>query len=159
MYTLRTSNCEINMVANKHCAWGTCKNDSRYPELWTRNKKGDPVFFLRFPATKRSPKKRNRWIRSCHRGKHGGGDKGHRFWMACRWSLNYAWWLNSCFLARTKSSVLCCLDCRKWYIICCLYRELSSNIHVCVLFSLNSPRTNHFQTSLPVFYFRCWNYR
>ena len=48
MKTLRTSNCEINMVANEHCALGTCKNDSRYPELWTRNKKGNSVFFYAF---------------------------------------------------------------------------------------------------------------
>ena len=56
------------MVANKHCAWGTCKNDSRYPQFWTKNEKKDPIFFLRFPAPKRSPKKRERWIKSCHRG-------------------------------------------------------------------------------------------
>ena len=59
---------KTNMVASKHCAWGTCKNDSRYPQLWTKNKKGDPISFFRFPAPKRSPEKRNRWIKSCHRG-------------------------------------------------------------------------------------------
>ena len=45
-----------------------CQNDSRYPQFWTKNEKKDPIFFLRFPAPKRSPKKRERWIKSCHRG-------------------------------------------------------------------------------------------
>ena len=31
-------------------------------------KKGDPISFFRFPAPKRSPEKRKRWIKSCHRG-------------------------------------------------------------------------------------------
>ena len=56
------------MVSTKRCAWGTCRNDSRYPHLVVKNKKGDPVYFHRFPAPKRSPKKRLRWITACHRG-------------------------------------------------------------------------------------------
>ena len=56
------------MVSTKRCAWGTCRNDSRYPHLVVKNEKGDPVYFHRFPAPKRSPKKRLRWITACHRG-------------------------------------------------------------------------------------------
>ena len=56
------------MVVTKRCAWGTCKNDSRYPHLMVKNKNGDPVHFYRFPAPKMSPARRLRWIRSCHRG-------------------------------------------------------------------------------------------
>ena len=56
------------MVATKRCAWGTCKNDSRYPHLMVKNKNGDPVRFYRFPALKRSPARRLRSYKSCHRG-------------------------------------------------------------------------------------------
>ena len=53
------------MVATKRCAWGTCRNDSRFPHLLTKNPKGDEVRFYRFPAPKRwkeSAEKRKRWI-------------------------------------------------------------------------------------------------
>ena len=59
------------MVATKRCAWGTCRNDSRYPHLMTKNDKGDEVRFYHFPAPKRwkeSAEKRKRWIVACHRG-------------------------------------------------------------------------------------------
>ena len=59
------------MVATKHCAWGTCKNDSRYPHLLNKNRNGDPVRFIRFPPAKRwksLAEKRQRWIVACHRG-------------------------------------------------------------------------------------------
>ena len=62
---------QSNMVATKRCAWGTCRNDSRYPHLLTKNPKGDEVRFYRFPAPKRwkeSAEKRKRWIVACHRG-------------------------------------------------------------------------------------------
>ena len=36
------------MVATKRCAWGTCRNDSRYPHRITKNEKGDEVRFYRF---------------------------------------------------------------------------------------------------------------
>jgi hypothetical protein len=39
---------KINMVANKHYAWGTCKNDSRYPQFWTKNEKNDSIFSYAF---------------------------------------------------------------------------------------------------------------
>ena len=62
---------KFNMVATKHCAWGTCRNDSRYPHLMQKNDKGDEVRFYRFPAGKRwkqSAERRKRWIVACHRG-------------------------------------------------------------------------------------------
>ena len=57
---------KTNMVANKHFAWGTW--GTRYPHLWAKNKKVDPISFFRFPVPKRSPEKRKRWIKSCHQG-------------------------------------------------------------------------------------------
>jgi hypothetical protein len=33
-----------------------------------KNNNGDPVYFYRFPAPKRSPAKRMRWYTACHRG-------------------------------------------------------------------------------------------
>ena len=62
---------QLNMVATKRCAWGTCRNDSRYPHLLTKNEKGDEARFYRFPAPKRwkaSAEKRKRCIVACHRG-------------------------------------------------------------------------------------------
>lgn len=56
------------MVTTKRCAYGTCKNDSRYPERWKRNDRGDPVEFYHFPGEKRQKDKRQRWITACHRG-------------------------------------------------------------------------------------------
>lgn len=56
------------MVTRKRCAYGTCKNDSRYPASWVRNPKGDPVEFFHFPGAKRQKERRERWIKACHRG-------------------------------------------------------------------------------------------
>ena len=56
------------MVAIKRCSWGTCKNDSRYPERMTKNSNGDPISFYHFPGPKRSAEKRKRWIDACRRG-------------------------------------------------------------------------------------------
>ena len=55
----------------KQCAWGTCRNDSRFPHLQNKNKNGDPLKFFRFPAPKRwkeAAERRKRWIVACHRG-------------------------------------------------------------------------------------------
>ena len=65
---MRTFELCFNMVATKRCAWGLCKNDSRYPHLMVKNKNGDPVHFVRFPAPKRFADKRRQWIVACHRG-------------------------------------------------------------------------------------------
>ena len=56
------------MVTTKRCAYGTCKNDSRYPESWKRNPNGDPVKFFHFPGAVRQNERRQKWIRACHRG-------------------------------------------------------------------------------------------
>jgi hypothetical protein len=37
----------------KRCALGTCRNDSRFQHLQTKNKTGDTVTFYRFPAPQR----------------------------------------------------------------------------------------------------------
>ena len=56
------------MVATKRCAWGTCKNDTRYPERMQKNKCDDPVSFYHSPGPKRTEEKRKRWIEACQRG-------------------------------------------------------------------------------------------
>jgi hypothetical protein len=56
------------MVATKRCAWGTCKNDSRYPGRMIKNSNGDPIAFIHFPGAKRNGEKRERWIDACRRG-------------------------------------------------------------------------------------------
>ena len=38
------------MVTTKRCAYGTCRNDSRYPQSWKRNSNDDPVKFFHFPG-------------------------------------------------------------------------------------------------------------
>jgi hypothetical protein len=56
------------MVVTKRCAWGTCKNDTRYPDRMQKNQQNDPVEFFHFPGPKRNPEKRMRWIEACRRG-------------------------------------------------------------------------------------------
>ena len=56
------------MVTTKRYAYGTCRNDSRYPQSWKRNSNGDPVKFFHFPGAVRQNKRRQRWITACHRG-------------------------------------------------------------------------------------------
>ena len=50
------------MVTTKRCAFGTCKNDSWYPESWKRNPNGDPVKFFHFPGAVRQNARRQKWI-------------------------------------------------------------------------------------------------
>ena len=38
------------MVTTKRCAYGTCRNDSRYPQSWKRNSNDDPVKCFHFPG-------------------------------------------------------------------------------------------------------------
>ena len=57
--------CFDRMVTTKRCAFGTCKKDSRYPELWKRNPNGDPV---KFAGGVRQNARRQKWIQACHRG-------------------------------------------------------------------------------------------
>lgn len=56
------------MVTTKRCAYGTCKNDSRYPQRWERNSRGDSIQFYHFPGEKRQKERRQQWIVACHRG-------------------------------------------------------------------------------------------
>ena len=56
------------MVTTKRCAYGTCRNDSRYPQSWKRNSNGAPVKFFHFPGAVRQNNRRQRWITACHRG-------------------------------------------------------------------------------------------
>ena len=59
--------CSISSVLTETCAFGTCKNDSRYPESWKRNPNGDPVKFFHFPGAVRQSARRQKWIQACHR--------------------------------------------------------------------------------------------
>ena len=38
------------MVATKRCAWGTCKNDTRYPERMQKNKRDDKQEYPTVPT-------------------------------------------------------------------------------------------------------------
>ncbi|XP_045161347.2 uncharacterized protein LOC123526320 [Mercenaria mercenaria] len=49
--------------ATKHCAYGTCNSDSRYPE---RAEMRD-VFFIRFPKPGKDFEKCQRWVKACCR--------------------------------------------------------------------------------------------
>ena len=50
------------MVGTKHCCWGECKTDSRYPEKWPESLKelensGQPESIHTFPKTVERPRK------------------------------------------------------------------------------------------------------
>ena len=50
----------------KHCAWGTCNSDSRYPERLI-NSNGISVKFYHFPSFKHEKTRREAWTRACCR--------------------------------------------------------------------------------------------
>ena len=50
----------------KHCEWGTCNSDSRYPERLI-NSDGICVKFYHFPSFKNEKMRREAWIRACCR--------------------------------------------------------------------------------------------
>ena len=59
------------MVSTKHCCWGECKTDSRYPERWPKSLKdlqesGKKVF-IPFPKPSQDIVKCRRWIAACSR--------------------------------------------------------------------------------------------
>ncbi|XP_031560469.1 uncharacterized protein LOC116296569, partial [Actinia tenebrosa] len=61
------------MVATKHCCWGECKTDSRYPDLLhpalkKRLQEGKPIF-LPFPKKSQGLERCTRWVNACGRGK------------------------------------------------------------------------------------------
>ena len=53
------------MVTTKRCAFGTCKNDSRYPESWKRNPNGDPMKYFHFPGAVRQNERRQKSPHIC----------------------------------------------------------------------------------------------
>ena len=55
-------------VLTETCAFGTCKNDSRYYESWKRNPNGDPMKVFHFPGAVRQSARRRKRIQACHRG-------------------------------------------------------------------------------------------
>ena len=59
------------MVGTRHCCWGECKTDSRYPEKWPESlkeleKSGQKVF-IRFLKPVKDPAKCKRWLVACSR--------------------------------------------------------------------------------------------
>lgn len=59
------------MVSTKHCCWGECKTDSRYPDKWTKSLKelqasGKKVF-IPFPKPSQDIAKCKRWLVACSR--------------------------------------------------------------------------------------------
>lgn len=59
------------MVSTKHCCWGECKTDSRYPDKWPKSLKemeqsGKKVF-IPFPKPSQDIMKCKRWMLACSR--------------------------------------------------------------------------------------------
>ena len=59
------------MVSTKHCCWGECKTDSRYPDKWPNSLKelqqsGKKVF-IPFPKPSQDIEKCKRWLVACSR--------------------------------------------------------------------------------------------
>ena len=59
------------MVGTRHCCWGECKTDSRYPEKWPESlkeleKSGQKVF-IPFPKPTKDLAKCKRWLVACSR--------------------------------------------------------------------------------------------
>ena len=57
------------MVGTRHCCWGECKTDSRYPEKWLESlkeveKSGQKVF-IPFPKPATDLVKCKRWLVAC----------------------------------------------------------------------------------------------
>ena len=59
------------MVSTKHCCWGECKTDSRYPDKWPKSlkemEKSGKKVFIPFPKPSQGIEKCKRWIVSCSR--------------------------------------------------------------------------------------------
>ena len=59
------------MVSTRHCCWGECKTDSRYPDKWPNSLKelqqsGKKVF-IPFPKPSQDIEKCKRWLVACSR--------------------------------------------------------------------------------------------
>ena len=59
------------MVTTKHCCWGECKTDSRYPEKWPKSLKeleaSGKKAFIPFQEQSQDIAKCNRWLVACSR--------------------------------------------------------------------------------------------
>ncbi|KAK6175898.1 hypothetical protein SNE40_014274 [Patella caerulea] len=60
---------KIYKGATKHCCYGTCNSDSRYPDRPSMQ----DVFFIRLPHSKKDPEKCSRWVKACSRKKFDEG--------------------------------------------------------------------------------------
>ena len=49
----------------KHCCWGLCKSDSRYPNKYPES----GIIWIPFPKPKTFPEKARRWVILCGREK------------------------------------------------------------------------------------------
>ena len=72
----------LQMVATKHCCWGECKSDSRFPHLLhpalkKRLQEGKPIF-LPFPKKSQGLERCLRWVNACGRGKDFTVDKSNK---------------------------------------------------------------------------------
>ena len=63
--------CNIEMVSTKHCCWGKCRSDSRYPEklakLLQEMIAAGLKAFIPFPKPSQGLEKCQRWILACSR--------------------------------------------------------------------------------------------
>jgi len=59
------------MVSTKHCCWGKCKSDSRYPDKLPKSlkelKESGKKFFILFPKPSQDIEKCKRWLVACSR--------------------------------------------------------------------------------------------
>ena len=59
------------MVSTKHCCWGKCKSDSRYPDKLPKSlkelKESGKKFFIPFPKPSQDIEKCKRWLVACSR--------------------------------------------------------------------------------------------
>ena len=77
----------LQMVATKHCCWGECKSDSRFPHLLhpalkKRLQEGKPIF-LPFPKKSQGLERCLRWVNACGRGKDFTVDKVTKYTYIC----------------------------------------------------------------------------
>ena len=59
------------MVSTKHCCWGECKTDSRYPDKWSKSlrelQESGKKVFIPFPKPSQDITKCKRWLLACSR--------------------------------------------------------------------------------------------
>ena len=77
----------LQMVATKHCCWGECKSDSRFPHLLhpalkKRLQEGKPIF-LPFPKKSQGLERCLLWVNACGRGKDFPLEKVTKYTYIC----------------------------------------------------------------------------